>query len=280
MKLSRRQLESLPRETLHEARNWSKADVSVAQWPPESGRRVVIKDLKKRPLWYRVLAGRYFLWREWRALCALKDLESVPNPIARPDADCFVIEHKNGRQLEMIPPEAMPPGVSEKVEQLVERIHARGVTHGDLHSYNILVDESGEVALIDWATACVFGKNPTGAKKFAFEEWRALDERALAKIKIMYTPSEMTARERDLILHGGSRIYRFVKQFKKGYEKIRGVDEDRLASRAAKQELYLSRLSETAPDQSSHRNGTPCECGSNGHKYSSREAEPEAMAKP
>jgi hypothetical protein len=244
MKLSRHQLELLPRESLHEARNWSKADVSVAQWPPESGQRVVIKDLRKRPLWYRMLAGRYFLWREWRALCVLKDLDCIPNPVARPDADCFVIEHKLGRQMEMIAPEAMPFGVSAKVERIVALIHARGVTHGDLHSYNILVDENGEVALIDWATACVFGKNPSGAKRLAFEEWCALDERALAKVKIMLAPQELTERERDLIQNGGSRLYRFVKRFKTGYEKIRGVDAERIASRAAKQELYLSRLSQ------------------------------------
>jgi serine/threonine protein kinase len=247
MKLTRRQLESLPRETLHQARNWSKADVSVAEWPPASGRRVVIKDLKRRPLWFRVIAGRYFLRREWRALCVFKDVSEVPTPIARPDADCLVIEHKAGRQLETIAPAEMPEGVSEKIERLMQRIHQRGVTHGDLHSYNILVDESGEVTLIDWATACVFGAQPAGVKKFAFEEWRALDERALAKIKIVYALSELTARERDLILNGGSRIYRFVKKFKNSLEKIRGVDEERRASRAAKQEMYLSRLGARSP---------------------------------
>lgn len=241
-KLTRRKLEALPRESIHEARNWSKADVSVAQWPAGSGKRVVIKDLRRRPLWYRVLAGRYFMWREWRALCALKDLPGVPNPIARPLADVIVMEHKSGRQAEHINTYEMPDGASEKVQQLVSEMHRRGVTHGDLHGFNILIDEAGEVALIDWATACVFGKNPPGAKKLLFEEWKALDERALAKVKIIHDPISITPRERDLLLNGGSRVYRFFKNFKNGLEKLRGVDEEKLAIRAAKQERYAKRL--------------------------------------
>lgn len=244
MKLTRRRLETLPRETIHEARNWSKADVSVAEWPPQSGQRIVVKDLNRRALWFRVFAGRYFLRREWRALSTLKNLDEVPDPIARPDADCIVLELKPGRQLESMKPEEVPPGVSEKVERLVQQIHARGVTHGDLHGNNVLVDEEGNVALIDWATASTFGAKPRGSRKFFYEEWRALDERALAKIKIVHSPQELSERERDLILHGGSQIYRFVKKFKYVLEKVRGVDEDRKATRAAKQELYLSRLRE------------------------------------
>jgi aminoglycoside phosphotransferase (APT) family kinase protein len=250
-KLTRRTLQTLPREAIHEARNWSKADVSVAEWPPNTGRKIVIKDLKPRPLWFRVLAGRYFLRREWRALRTLKDLDGVPEAICKPDADCLVIEFKSGRQLETIAQDELPDGVAEKVEQLVSKMHARGVTHGDLHGNNILVDDSGEVALIDWATASVFGANPSGAKKFAFEEWRALDERALAKIKVVYTPSTLTERERDLILNGGSRVYRFVKKFKYGIEKLRGVDEERQAARAAKQELFLRQAGTPANDTQS-----------------------------
>ena len=242
IKLTRRKLEKMPRESIHEARNWSKADVAVSQWPPESGNRVVIKDLRQRPLWFRVLAGRYLLWREWRSLCALRDIDGVPKPIARPSADVIVMEHKSGRPIENLLPEQMPAGAVEQIETLVRKMHSRGVTHGDLHGFNILVDDNGAVALIDWATACVFGADLRGTKKFAFEEWKALDERALAKVKIMHTPERITERERDLLLHGGSRIYRFLKKFKYSAERLRGMDEKRLAQRAAKQKKYLQQL--------------------------------------
>lgn len=244
MKLTRRELEKLPRESIHRARNWSKADVSVAKWPPESSRRVVIKDLKPRPLWFRVLAGRYFLRREWRALSTLKDLDGVPKAVAMPDADAFVMEYMAGMQVEEMQAGSVPLEAITKIEALVKEMHRRGVTHGDLHGYNMLVDEQGNVALIDWATASVFGANPRGVKKLAFEEWRALDDRALAKVKVFHAPLLLTERERDLLLHGGSRVYRFVKKFKIALEKLRGIGEEKKAARAARQENILQNLNQ------------------------------------
>jgi hypothetical protein len=243
-KLTRRKLESLPRQSIHEARNWSKADVSLAEWPSGSNRRVVIKDLRRRPLWFRVLAGRALLRREWRALCALKDVEGVPAPVARPDADCIVMGYCAGTPIENLPALEVPEGAVTRLEELLAQMHRRGVTHGDLHGYNILVDESGGVSLIDWATACVFGSQGFGAKKWTFEEWKALDERAFAKIKLTHDPVGITSRQRDLIVHGGSRVYRAIKKFKALRETLRGPNEARDAAREAKQNQYLSRLDE------------------------------------
>ena len=237
-KLTLRKLDSLELESIHTARNWSKADVSIAQWPPGSGRRVVIKDLRHRPLWFRVLAGRYLLWREWRALCTLADLEGVPAPIARPAADIIIMEYCAGEPLDRMSFATLSQETVARLERFIQKLHARGVTHGDLHGYNILVAPNGDFAIIDWATAGVFGAAARGAKKFAFEEWKALDERALAKVKIVHAPQEITSRQRDLLLKGGSRIYRLLKRFKNGMEKLRGVEEEKLNARAVKQDQY------------------------------------------
>lgn len=175
-------------------------------------------------------------------MSALKDLPGVPKPIARPTADVIVMEFKDGQKIEDFSSWELPEGTVERLETLVHEMHRRGVTHGDLHGHNILVDEHGEVALIDWATASTFGPHPVAAKKFSYEEWRALDERALAKVKVIHKPVDITERERDLLLNGGSRIYRFFKKFKTGFEKMRGIDEEKLAARAEKKERYLKRL--------------------------------------
>jgi hypothetical protein len=225
-RLTRRELETLPRRSLHQARNWSKADVSLIEWPPQSGQLVVVKDMRTRPLWFRVLAGRALMWREWRALRALEDLSGVPSPLTRPDADCFVMEYKPGRQLDSMEKWEISGDAVEKIVALLAEVHRRGVTHGDLHSHNILLDDNGEVALIDWATACVFGARRLGPKAVSFDEWKALDERALAKIKCASAPLDVTPRERDLLLHGGSRAYRLIKGFKGWKERVRGVDEE------------------------------------------------------
>lgn len=248
-RLTRRKLAKLQRESIHEARNWSKADVSIAEWPPNSGQRVVIKELKNRPLWYRVLAGRYFLRREWKTLCALQDLKGVPSPVARPDSDTIVMEYHPGQPLDKLAWWDVPEDVVADIEELVEEIHGRGITHGDLHGYNVLVDEDGEITLIDWATASTFGERRGAAKSFTFDEWRALDDRALAKIKIVYAPTEITPTQHDLLLNGGSRIYRFVKNFKSVGERLRGIDEDTAARRAEKRDKTLRKLGEIPSSQ-------------------------------
>jgi tRNA A-37 threonylcarbamoyl transferase component Bud32 len=249
-RLTRRKLKKLPRESIHNARNWSKADVSIAEWPPNSGRRVVVKELKHRPLWFRILAGRYLLRREWKTLCALADLEGVPTPIARPDSDTIVMEFRPGQPLDKLLWWQVPDDVIEKIENLVAQIHARGITHGDLHGYNVLVDESGEVTLIDWATASTFGRRRGTAKALTFSEWRALDERALAKIKIVFAPVDMTPLQHDLLLNGGSRVYRFVKNFKRIGERMRGIDEATATRREEKRDKTLRLLKKIPLGQS------------------------------
>jgi serine/threonine protein kinase len=253
-RLTRRKLKKLSRESIHKARNWSKADVSIAEWPPKSGRRVVVKELKNRPLWFRVLAGRYLLRREWKTLCALADLKGVPAPIARPDSDTIVMEFRPGQPLDKLLWWQAPDDVVEKIEELVTEIHKRGITHGDLHGYNVLVDDSGEITLIDWATAGNFGTKRAPGKNFTFDEWRALDERALAKIKIIFAPTDITPLQHDLLLNGGSRIYRFVKSFKRLGERVRGIDAETAARRAEKRDKTLRRLQEIPRGQSDEEN--------------------------
>ncbi len=225
--LTRAALERLPKTALHVARNGSKADVWLAEWPTGSARRVVIKDFARRPLVVRVLGGRYSLLREWRAMVALDDLPEVPKAIARPDADAIVVEHRAGTPIKEFARGEVAPGVLEKIEALVAAMHRRGVTHGDLHGANILVNEQGAVALIDWATAGFFGDTPRGAKAASFAQWRALDERALAKLKLLHAPQRVTPHEREILLSGPSGFYRFVKRLRFLFAIVRGKKPSR-----------------------------------------------------
>jgi len=224
-KLTRRRLATLPLRSIHRARNWSKADVSVVEWPLDSGKLVVVKDLKRSPLWFRVLAGRHFLRREWIALRALRGLESVPEPIARIDADAIAIAHCAGQPATALGDGSLSPAVLQRVEALVSKLHARGVVHCDLHGDNILIDEYGQITLIDWATAGVFGSSVRGAKKWTFDEWAALDDRAVAKLKVRHAPHLISLHERDILLNGGSRAYRTIKSLRRVREKLSGKQD-------------------------------------------------------
>lgn len=205
-------LQAVDRRVLHAARNETKAIVSLVEWPPASAEVVVVKDLSSRALWFRLLAGRWLLSREWKTLEFLAGTPGVPAPVARLDADALAMKHCAGDSFLHFAPGELPASAVRELERMVEQLHARGVTHGDLHRDNILLDSAGSVSVIDWATACVFGPDRRGLKTWTWREWQALDLRALAKIKARYAPELLCPEEKLRLENGGSPVALFIRR--------------------------------------------------------------------
>ena len=217
MKLTRRDLQTLPLQSLHTARNWSKADVFGGE---RDGIRFVVKDFKRAPWWFKPFA-RSFLRREWKALRSLEGMAGVPRALARPDADAIVIEHAPGVQMQTMESRTVPRDSLLRLIELVQEIHQRGVTHGDLHQQNVLIDDDGSICLIDWATAHIWKKSDA-KKRWLQDEFCALDRRALAKIKVHHGHDLVTDEDLRLLREGASRAYRAVKKVRGIGEKLRG----------------------------------------------------------
>ncbi|HEX8550532.1 MAG TPA: phosphotransferase [Abditibacteriaceae bacterium] len=218
MKFSRRELESLSLQPLHRARNWSKADVSAGE---QGGVAFVLKDFRAAPIWFKPFA-RAFLRREWKALRALEGTEGVPRALAKPDADSIVLERLPGKPMHGLKYGEVSDETLQKLVALTAKVHACGVTHGDLHQQNVMLGPNGEVGLIDWATAHVWGANPTGARRVVRDEFLALDRRSLAKIKVYHARHLLSAEDIDLIKNGASKAYRAVKSVRRVGERLRG----------------------------------------------------------
>ncbi len=245
---TRRVLEALPREPLHIARNTTKADVYQLEWPPNSGQFAVLKDMRKRPAWFRLTAGRWFLWREFRALRALDGIEGVPRAIAKPDADCVLMEWRAGTPVMDWEMGAVPIEALETIATIVAHAHARGVVHSDLHRSNVLLTKEGQVTLIDWATASVFPFRRGKIKDFTFEEWKTLDIRAVAKLKARHAPQSVSAAEKDALLHG-SKIYRTVRGAGFKLRKMLGHDRAKSPEFAAQRYQRLVERAPKAPEE-------------------------------
>ena len=102
--------------------------------------------------------ARALLARERRALAALEGLDGVPRalPAARPDGDRGVLLRTwiEGRALHEAT--RLPLDYFERLTELAEALHARGVCHNDLHKeQNVLVRADGRPALIDFQLASV-----------------------------------------------------------------------------------------------------------------------------
>ncbi|HJP03371.1 MAG TPA: phosphotransferase [Planctomycetota bacterium] len=115
----------------------------------------------------RVLA-RTLMARERRSLTAIEGMGGVPRLV--PDERAAALECADGRSLaegEQIlrswiagfplhRAERLPEDYFDLLEALVEELHGRGVCHNDLHKeQNILVDEGGFPALVDFQLASV-----------------------------------------------------------------------------------------------------------------------------
>ena len=118
------------------------------------------------PLSRRV--ARLLLARERRALEALEALDGVPTRLHDPGwalapgaegaspaaGDVLLRSYLEGAPLHQA--EALPEDFFEHLAALVERLHARGVCHNDLHKeQNVIVRRSGRPALIDFQLASV-----------------------------------------------------------------------------------------------------------------------------
>jgi len=216
--LTRQILDKLPRESLHNARNVTKADVYLIEW---EGQKLVVKDIAKRGIFGRLTISGWLLQREIKALeyLTLKNqLAGVPK-LAATGLNFFAMEFASGIQLKKFKPGEIGPEPLVALEKIIESAHAIGVAHGDLHRENVIVGENGEVSVIDWATASVFGRNSallgdrrSGMKNVTWREWCALDSRGLAKIKSRYVPKLLTDDEVWILENGGSPMYRRIRE--------------------------------------------------------------------
>jgi hypothetical protein len=68
----------------------------------------------------------------------------------------------------------------------------------------------------------------------ARNECERLDWRAVAKFKLRHAPHLLRKGERRLLYEGGTRLYRFVKAFRRAWQRLRGKPtRDEAAQRVA-----------------------------------------------
>lgn len=189
--LPRADLERLRERWLCRGGPW-KADLSLLRLEGESA---VLKDFSGKAALVR-LAGRAQVAREARVYAALAGVEGVPALLCRPSADSLLIGFVEGRRLskERGAPDA--PLLARRLEELVERIHGRGVAHVDLRGRdNILVDGSRRLWVLDFGASWVRGGGPLGA--WLFRLGRFIDRSAILKWRLLLAPERVGPAERS-----------------------------------------------------------------------------------
>ncbi len=157
------------------------------------GRTLMVKDVRRRLLFFRWTLGLWLIHKEWKIYSQLKGVHGIPQTIERIDRFAFVMEFVAGRPVER--GEALPPSFFLHLEQVLREVHKRGVVHLDLrHKGNILISQNGEPFLIDFNSSFYY-KEKGLLRRFLFPVLRWVDYGGLLKLKQRISPSLMTPEE-------------------------------------------------------------------------------------
>jgi len=196
-RLSRACIDTLTVEMLRQGRGWG-GDLRLLR---VNGRLVVMKDFGHRPVLVRLL-GRFLISREAAAYERLRGERGVPRFWGRFGAYALLYEYVPGRLGNEFSRGELSPRFFQKLSDLVDRLHARGVAHGDLkRRTNILVGPDEEPVLIDFAAAIVDGSpwNPFG--RWLFRQICQVDRNGIAKLKQRLAPELVTPEEHHAFHH-------------------------------------------------------------------------------
>lgn len=141
--------------TLQDCRFALKASVHIKQCE-KGGSTVVVKDFSHSPWILRGTLCRVFLNREIRALKRLQGIKGIPQYLGRYGNNGFVMELVKGNH----PTKKHfkhSKYLTDQLYVLLENIHGAGVTHNDVRMKNIIVNDSKQLFMIDYAASFIVG---------------------------------------------------------------------------------------------------------------------------
>lgn len=212
MDIPRSRLKDLPRHRLHAGRNATKAIVDLIEI---DGRSLVLKDLSERPWPVRTLLGPWQLDREARAYRRLKGTPGVPRFVGRVDRQALLMEYIAGRDLSRLRPGDLDEGFFDRLEKLLELIHAKGVAHGDLNRSDVVAGEDGRPYVLDFSTAVLSARPDRFPRSLIFAQACRIDRRSLAKLRLRFLPTSSGP-----VPHRGS-LHRFGRMLKSLFDRTR-----------------------------------------------------------
>lgn len=183
--LTRERLASARRRRLHGGRNFTKATVDLVE---TDGQAIVIKDFASGPWPVRRLLGPWQLDREERSYAVLAGVRGIAAFVARVDRQAAALQYVPGRSLATCRPGELNPEFFDRLDRLLDEMHARGVAHGDLHRHDVIVGAGEEPFLVDFSTSVVAASGAGSLSRFLFRQMRRADQRSVAKLRRRFLP--------------------------------------------------------------------------------------------
>ncbi|MFN7965706.1 MAG: hypothetical protein U0V87_08485 [Acidobacteriota bacterium] len=175
----------------------TKADIWITTLP--DGTEAVVKDFARKPFWIRPW-GRLQIARETAFLERLAGITGIPRLIGRLDADGLVTEYIPGKALFLCRKREPREHYLHQLREILAAVHAHGIVHNDLRGReNVHVaDSTDRVYLLDWAGAVRLAPG-SWLHRLLFHRWRAVDDAAVLKWKMILIPEELSSDERQFL---------------------------------------------------------------------------------
>jgi tRNA A-37 threonylcarbamoyl transferase component Bud32 len=159
--------------------------------------KAVVKDFSRLGFLYRNTVGRFLVWRESKAYRHLQGVDGTPRLFRVIDGLALVIEEIRGRSLENAYRDiTLPPSFFNELEDLVSRVHERGIAHCDLKkAANTLLGKDGRPYIIDWGAAILEREFRWYPLNLVFKKFVTDDHMAVVKLKICHIPESVSSKE-------------------------------------------------------------------------------------
>ena len=161
------------------------------------GRLLIVKDFSRSDRLFRAAIGPMLIRRELGALRKLVGVAGVPELVGGIDRYALAMEHIHGRSLDSVEPGTLEGDFYERLRQVIDAMHSRGVAHCDLRSRgNVMLGEDGQPYIVDFA-ACVFrGRGINPLTRWVFGQFVLADRNAVLLVKQRVSPELLTDEDR------------------------------------------------------------------------------------
>jgi len=176
-----------------------------------AGTEAVLKDFDGCDKWFRLLLGKTLARRESVALAALIDVDGVPQFLGRIGSRALLMQYIPASPAVKVYASATettnqysdPQAINwssfvNRLQTLVDTLHAMGVAHGDLRSpMNTLVTVTGSPVLVDFTAAFLRKGWPVPGRGWVFEQLCGIDRSAVTKMALRVDPDSVSDQVRQ-----------------------------------------------------------------------------------
>ena len=218
--------------------------LSMSKWMLQSGKQSPIKPdiyfLEWQDQWLcikdftccgnivRNTIGRWIVNKEALILNALEGVAGVPKLIGVIDGPALVMERLEARSLPKSPStrcaqkqflaeRPLTPNFFNETSALLSTLHCKGITHGDIHRNNLLVNDNGQPSFIDFAASVIRGKKSSRLKRWAWRTMVQIDLISVINLRQQHLPDHPLSSEEAGLLETQPKIYRIHNKLRVNY---------------------------------------------------------------